>query len=529
MKQFTFELLPTPPLGLRPDARAVRRERYLVESLNVRGTEYGLEDYIPVTEPVTGQSIQFPFPQIIRLSSTTYLMLANGVLHEYNDATNPWSDIGPLARYQYDDPSSVATPTAPTDQYDVVDLGDAFYLFSPERTIFKPSMETFAGMPQKIFEQNDVTINSGCFHKGRVVFGGFDNSNFWNDLWQGVFAEWQASFNDLRLETSFNDIGANWVFWSSIGGGDFPLWLFYPDLYCSSAMAPTAARLLELLKRNELGFMQMPFPGTVLSVKALGDNVIVYGDQGIGALTFTRAIQEMPPTYGFRLLSRVGVVARDAVGGNDGVHIFIDKTGDLWQLSTDLNLAKLGYREYLYDLLGGDITVNYNEQQQEFHVSGDFTAGVYGFLLRPQGLFQNFQRVCSGSRYLEGGMVGWSSDDTDPAGLEARIVTSPFDMSTTELKTITEIGADVRSTNDVYVAIDYKYSRNDAWSRGPWHLLNKERNARVQVAGLEFRVALKCAAYAGFELDHLQVHWQRDDKRVTRGPNVDPSVAGAGE
>lgn len=527
MRQFTFELLPTPPLGLRPDVRAVRREQYLVEAMNVRPTEFGIEDYVPVIEPVGGTSISFPFPQIIRLSDVTYALLTNGVLNSYDDTTNPWSSLGSTSIYQYDDPSSIATPTSPTEQFHVADLGDAFYWFSPQRTIFKPSMETFAGMPQKIFQQSDVTINSGCFHKGRVVLGGFDNTDFWNEFWQGVFAEWQASIYDLRVETGFDDVGANWVFWSSIGGGDFPLWLFYPELYCSSAMAPTAERLIERLKRNELGFMQMPFKGTVLTVKPLAEHVVVYGDQGIGVLTFTRGIQEMPPTYGFRLLSRVGIVARDAVGGTDNVHIFIDKTGDLWQLTADLSLTKLGYREYIFDLLGGDITFVYNEQEAEFQISGDFTAGVYGFTLRSQGLSQNYQRVCSGARYIEGGMVGWSDDDTDPAGLQARIVTSPFDMSTTELKTITEIGADVRSTDDVYVAIDYKYSRNDAWSRGPWHLLNKERNARVQVAGLEFRVVLRCAAFAGFELDHLQVHWQRDDKRVTRGPNVDPSVTGA--
>jgi len=514
MREFAFDIFPTPPLGLRPNARALHRVEHFVEAQNVQGSPYGLEGYEPVTDPFTGsETVVWPNPQVHRGELITLLFGATS-LKDVNEGVVPWTAAA-VTTYDPDNPSSTKAITS-GGQWHVADMGSFFYAFNDSCVVFRLNVEGTLGLPNKTFVQNSVTIRTGCSHRGRIIFGGFNSANFWNESWQKIFEQWKADVESTLEGLSTTDIAGNWVFWSSIGGGDFPLWLFYPFLYDTGHSAPTAERFIELLKRNELGWMQMPFQGDVVRTKPLGDNIIVYGKDGIAALIPSKVIGETPSTFGLRELTKFGVVQRDAIGGDENSHIFIDETGELWQITGDLNVQRLGYSEFLFPMIGESIRINYDPQDQQFWISSD----NHSFLFNNFGLYKVYQRVTSGA-FVNGAFVGLFSNQADVSAL---VTTSPLDMGHFGLKMITFIGVDVRASADVLVAIDYRYTRNVAWARGKWVILNKEGNARVNVSGLEFRIAVKCATSPGFEIDDGKVRWQRDDLRVVRGPDADPSV-----
>lgn len=524
MREHFFLLLPTPPVGLRPRVRAVRRDvEYLTQAKNVRASQFGIEAYSPATDPFGGAiATTFPFPQYHRGMGRS-LLFGETSISDVDESGVPWLAS---AIQTYDPEDVYVTKAIPAGgEWHIADLPEAFYAFNGNCVVFKTGLEKLDNRPEKVFVQDSVTINTGCAFRGRIITGGFDPTNIWNLFWQGIFQDWQDKLVEHNLGWDLNDIGQNWVMWSSIGGSDFPLWLFFPPQYHGYESAPTADRLLERMLRNELGWMPMPFQGQVHRVLPLRNSVIVYGDDGIVALRpiVAGVGNEMPATFGTQHVSHVGIPGRSYAFGFDDMHVFIDHTGALWQINGELQVAKLGYEEFLYDLLGVNTRITYDPQQQEFRLC----SSTDGFLLNGQGLFQHHQRVVSGT-HEAGGFIGTFENDAAPDATEAIVVTQPFDMTTTGLKMVTFIGVDARYSGTLHVAVDYRYHRNDAWSRTPWIPVNKELNVRAAVTALEFRIAIRASSYTDFELDRISVGWQRDDKRTVRGADADPSFTGAG-
>lgn len=499
MREFAFEML-SEISGLRPDVRASRQSPYLVEAKNVEVQTFGLEAYTPVINPFGSQSVDFPWPQIIEGQN---IMFGDG---DYpillNTNTVPWekqaTELWDMRNVGEDE-----VPLIHDGEWHVASFLDDTFFFNGTQTIVRSHR-----FPGKLIAQSDVTIRTGCASKGRIIVGGFDKNDAWHDWWRTFLGTMSGQIMEP-------DLAENWVMWSSIGAGDFPMWLF--DGYY-----PSQAAFFEAVKRNEFGWMQMRWRGNVQKVLPLGDGVMVYGEGGVSALIPTERVHDMASTYGLQEVVSAGVPQRDCVGGDEMGHIFIDDSGSLWSVGGNLQATRLGFEEYLFPLLGGPIRITLDRRRREFRICSD----EVGYILTDRGLSQIGQRVTS-SFHFKGGVVGLFEDEGEDES--AYIVTSEIDMSTASIKTITTLSVDYRSSEDVFVAVDYKYHRNEDWKRSKWVVLNREGNARVNVSGLEFRIAVMTMDYEGFELDRIQVRWQKSDKRITRGPDADPSVTGAGE
>jgi len=511
--------------GLRPDDRIGRSTEFLSESFNVKPRLFGLEAFEPITDPFNGgESISFPFPQLFRGKGRTLLAFSTA-LKSVNESPNPWTASAITTYDAYDLNSTKAIPSG--GPWHFADAQGSWFLFNGSCVVFEYNYFDMNSLTNKVLVQNEVTIKTGTYNRGRFILGGFDEGDFWRDEWNTILERWRLTVGE-PLGITAGEIGSNWIMWSSIGGGDFPIWLFYPEQAMQGPISPargdgyeegiTTNLLLERMRRNEFGMMPMPWQGTVLSIKPLGNNLIVYGDEGITALV---PVAEPVPTFGMRHIASTGIASRGAVGGDDSGHVFVDSDGSLWTISSDMSIKRMGYREFFYPMLGNDIVISKEPEEYEYYISD----GTDSYVLTSSGLGECYQLITS-VEFVGGGAVGMF-DTVDSGGspdTSGRIVTDILDFSIRGIKTITSLNLGVSA--GVEVALDYRYQSSDSWTRTPFVSTNKEGNAVLRVSALEFRVVIQDDSYLNLdELDYIQVKWQASDKRNIRGGYVSPTNA----
>lgn len=508
--EFTLDITPQLQAGLRRFERQRTRQAGLVELKNLRPKSYGLEPIVPVTDYFTSSpTISWPWPQLFRGELKNYLFFETSV-EEVTESAGPTATR--VAINTFDQTNAAASKNIVAGGvWHFVDLKDAFYAFNGSCVVFDPGIEKLHGLANKVYVQDTVSIETGCHHQGRVVFGGFDSSNIWSN-WSSILAAWDTAETDVT--TPRDDVGENYVMWSSIGGGDFPLWLFYPvNANYTYDLDKSADRILDLLRRNELGWMPMPFSGKVLRVAPLGKHVIVYGEDGIAAMTaFTPNLgYRMPPTYGRASLLPLGVASRGSVAVGKTRHVFLTSQGELYTITPDLQLQRLGYKEYFSPLLSEKHNFFPNESEEEFYLSGQTDQ----YILTSTGLCKHTQTVTS-AYLVEDTLVGPSETITDDDGF---ILTLPFDLERPGRKRITSIDLYGHIVGQVEVSIEYKRVQGDSFTRLGFQRVNPHGSTRLQATGVEFRIAVRASTYSNLKLDGLRVTYQLVDRRFVRGPS----------
>jgi len=503
MREFTGILRSADMKGLRSSPLQVRNVPYLFQAHNVRIEEHGIRPFEPVIDPFNDTlDVVFPFPQLFHGDKVT-LLADEQQIQLVNDT---W-DTEVLVTV---DPATLR-PTAiqPGGVWHFVDLFDAWYLFNGSCVVFKTGFDNELQRPRnEAYVANLPTITTGCKHRGRIVTGGFDRQNFWNYMWTDIFDEWRDKFQWMDwLDASAPD--DNFVVWSSIGGGDFPLWLIYPFDSNNARLKPTAASVIERIKRNEFGWMPLENSGNILRVAPLGKHFIAYGTQGIYALSAPAGRTDVADTYGKHMLKAIGILDRGSVGVSKDRHIFIDAKLRLWSIDPELRLQELDYREWMPD---SETVITYDDNTDRFFLSD--SDGAY--LLDIGGLSSHNQAITS-TIEKDGITYGLFEDlDIDD---NAMLVTTGFDLQVRGIKTITSIVLGLVGGGTISVAVDYRYTDDDkTWSRTAWHPVNREGIAHPRIAGTDFRVVVRASDYTTFELDYIQVKWQSSDKRSLRGP-----------
>jgi hypothetical protein len=319
-----------------------------------------------------------------------------------------------------------------------------------------------------IWRQPSVTytVNSVCNFNGQLIGGGFGGA-------------------------------ANVVAWSRIG---------YADI----------TNLLGLDSNgdwtNTSGKRAMEWDGEVYHVMKLGNAVIVYGSGGVSIMP---AVSQPAVGFGYKNLNKVGLCGRYAVGGNENVHLWVDKAGWVWLMKGDYSPKLLGYQEWIlseiYDLT--KIVVSYNEAKDDFYISDGETT----FLVNERGMTQIFQHPTSCFSY-GGGIVGIM---TESVNITAEVATDRLDMLNKDIKLITTVEADVDS-DYVYCAIDYRFNKSQDFVTSQYKKLNKMGFVTPIISGVDLRVRMKWTDYLNFSLGYILVRFKQVDKRSIRGTYVMP-------
>ena len=509
MRQYEFKADRGFSQGLRPDSRIERG--FLLKCKNVKPSQYGLEPFSPVTDPFTGHSPSFPWPQLVKDNNRILLF---GETSVSNIDTSDFSTSS-ITTYDQEDVTSTKAIPAGTDWH-IASFGSTWFAFNGSCVVFRSGLEQLYGLPEKTFVQDTVTMKTGCAHRGRFILGGFEGTDFWTRFTAELSAV-SASEKDVSL--SFTDIGKNYVAWSSVGGGDFPLWLFWPVGHTQAySLAPTFEKLLDSIRGRSLGWMPMPFQGWVQKVAPLtedDDRVIVYGEDGIVALTSEN--QLIPSTYGRRHLAFWGVSNRCSVGVTNGQHLIVDPNGDIWTLNLDLQLDRLGYREWIAPINDANLRIFFDPFESEWWLVG--TDAQY--ILTQNGLFEHTQKVSSTGIFAEG-LRGVAEPVTD---FKLDVVTNNFETGAGR-STVTEVQAD-GTYEQVQARLHYRYDQKDSFWEGYPVILNPSGWASIRVNAETFRFQLTANDYRSQHINNLRASFQTDDRRFRRGASVDPVASGA--
>lgn len=512
MREYTNRLHEELLGGLRPDNRQRRLSPFFDAARFVEITEYGVEEPRLVLLPITDVPVSYPWPTLLRGEQDT-LIGAGTSVRSVNEST--WVTT-PLATIDPADGSPEVIPSGGVWHH--ADMGASWFLFNGECVVFRTGLEKMGSDPVLTYAYTgDAVPNTGCHHRGRIVVGGFSaGSPAWPANWQAIFTAWKAD-NPVGLDIPINDLSENWVLWSSVGGGDFPLWLFYPQGFTYD-LSPTVEDILRRLKRNEWGIMPMHFQGQVLKLLPLDREILVFGTDGVSMLRLANS------TYGREKLLTVGIADRGAADGRDQTALWMDDRGSLWLLRGQQGVQRLGYEDFFQPMLGFNPVVTYDAYNERFFItcsSGAVPSYVLNLKGKRPALTEFPQRLLSVA-YIDGAVVGTG---TTPAPTNVILSTTGFDLGLRAIKTLTAVNVGYDADIDVYARVDYRYSRTEDWKQGPSIKLNKEGNAVLRTSGVEFRITLTCAMYEGFELDYVDVKWQLVDKRQVRGPFAGQPVA----
>jgi hypothetical protein len=255
-------------------------------------------------------------------------------------------------------------------------------------------------------------------------------------------------------------------------------------------------------RTNLSGYMPMEFSGKLLRVEPLKNHFIVYGENGIAALTLagTRG-------YGLTTLHQTGIKAAGAVcvnGEGDGAtrHYFIDTAGDLYTLDANLSLTKLWYREFL----GNEpVRMTYNVLRSEALITfGNDETFVFG----ESGLTKVTGDIEDVAEYEGGTLVHSPSTITQD---DLSVTTNIVDFGSSTQKYLHGISANITAPEDITVTIFYRSNRNAEWSSTAAKTFDKATSYvnAGRISGAEFYVHFLVEDYTAFQLSELTMKYSK--------------------
>lgn len=502
--------------GLRRFGHPLRNNFELVTLNNAECLPDGLHTVEEMFDAFTGnESIAWPGPHLFKGKDGFVRLLEKTVLSVVNVSAYPWVAT-PVTTYDFNTPGNTkAIPTGATWQF--VDLGKSYMFFNGQCVVMYMPGSRLTDALTKVFVEDLALINSACYFRGRVLYGGLGLQSFhreWDTYLTGLADEYVAG------QSSDMTAGQNMVWFSSIGGGDV-LWPFDIELGMEGEIAdgwynqadnrPIAA---DFMKRNEGGMMNMPWSGQVEVLKPLGKAVMVYGDNGISAMTL-----ETSPisTFGLHPILDIGIAGRSAVAGNEMGHLFVDVEGNAWLIGPDLLPTKLDYHEFFLPLVGDNLVVVHDPADNKYYISNE----TNGFILTQQGLSETWQSPTTLVHQPTAGVtdrfpIGMFADNS--LGLKGEIQTDLFDVGLVGSATIEGVQIGARQDAPINVRIFYRTDVDSAVKVTGSILVDETGFAAVTVSGTEFQVEVIFdnadeSTIANMDVDYIRVHYSVDGKK----------------
>lgn len=546
MREFSKSLDDLLTKGLRPFNKR-SKEFQIYDLFNFKPTKFGIVPYDPMTLAIPDASLSayglddevFPFPQLIVGKKYSFVCCVDRI---FIVDPQDWSAMAELTTYDADNPSNTKSIQV-GGVWELADFWDTWFLTNGRCTVFACGKDWIEGTTQKVFVSDATPIKTAVDYKGRLLLGGFDVNNFWSD----TANTFMATFYNLNYDTGFNPyvevdnvdrlapVYDNFVWWSSIGGGDALLFFFPSEVfetgflgsayYWQTVPSGQSARpfILEMLQMNTQGFAPMPAQGQVVNFRELGDYLIAMSEHGVVAL---KNYSGPEPTIAPTDLNLGGISNRGAVASSKSLLVYIDNSGMLNVLGSDLSVQFSGYREFFYPLLGTDIIISYSPNPIDNSSFGAFyiSNGQYTFILNERGLFESGQIVTSVA-YREGGTIGLGNALVETADIVGRIGIDANDFELPGLKTVEWVRVEIDETSylespttSLQVSLDFLYSNigQGDWNSTSFKNINKEGLVYFPITANKFRINIKVSDYANFDIISFEVGIKHGDKRYTR-------------
>jgi len=522
--------------GLRPfHKRTVPFQIYNL--FNFRPTQSGIMPYSPVVIPISEDVIEtnnlddevFPFPQLIVGKKHTFIGCSEKI---YVVDPEDWDTITQLTTYGTGNPT-VAKDITAGGIWELADFWDSWFLTNGVCTVFGCGKDWIeAHIAQRVYVSDDTAIQAAVDYKGRVLFGGFDVHNFWSSTAKTFLTAWYKKNYDTLFDPSLTTEGElelapvyeNFIWGSSIGGGD-ALLFFFPDKVLTTGLNTSSFGTdnpfyLEIMQRNEQIFAPMPMQGQVLNFRKLGEGLCVFSADGVSHI---KAVPSPSPTFNIQSLPKAGGIAnRGAVASSESEIVYVDNSGTLVKITAGGEVVRLGYKEYIYDLLEAGIVISYSPDPYE---GGYFISdGEQTFVLSDNGLFE-VGHIVTSVFYKDGATVGMGTALSGTANIVGEVGIDANDFGLSGVKTLEWVRVEVDETSveddpipSLQVSIDYLYTNvgDGTWGSIGYRNVNKEGVVYFPVTGTKFRINIKVSNYANHSIIYAEVGIKQGDRRYTR-------------
>lgn len=387
----------------------------------------------------------------------------------------------------------IATPTLnlgnylAIDQIEIADFGP-FYIISTLGTDFEGDIvvrqfNRDINAPieleaqQSFVEQIDPKCAAIINFNGQFIGGNVSSSNF----------QWK-------------DLGANGILWSQIGSYDLNTFDQYTAGNRQLFLPNRGARRAKIVK-----------------LMKFGNTIVIYSDSSQSVLS--PEIVGNTFTYSVSSVQGLGVRSANHVAGDEHFHGFIDLSGDFWTLGKPENalvnsntLKRLGYREWINDLLTFDTYVSYSPRDNRFYISNKHQCLV----INQFGAYHSHQLVSSVVDLGDGTIVGTFIDTKDR---EARITTDTLDYGSRGIKSIESITADLSHERyeRAFYSVDWRMDRSLDFIKSKEHFDGLSGQAGIHVAGIDFRLKLRVTNYKNVILNNLLANIKYSEQRFKRG------------
>lgn len=521
MKEFTFtinsKMLAS---GLYRDPNPGRDVVQFEVFNNARLWRGRVAKWYPVRNPINavtlisaGVDLSFPHPQLRRGKHRLFMFTENRIF--YVDPVT--YDLSELDLRDINDTSKVITPPV-GDYWHLVDFGDYWYAFNGYGAVLHHNVFNIEGKEDVAVVHSGKYINAGVEFRGRSIIGGFSRDTFWG-TWESFFKNWANKlYSGWQLDMP---IGEDFIMWSNIGV-DLG-WLFYTTRGEQSLIsgigydASSNPFIFDLFQRNDVGFMRVPFVGSVMRLEPLYSNLlVVYGSNGICIL---RQFSEPAPTFGIVFSFPVGLASAGAVGSNGFEHVFLGNDGALYVLQPDVKLERLGYSDHFADYLGLPHAITFDKFKGEYYISNREKT----YILSADGL-TTVSQIITGVVDNAGEVVSLGSHDIADRRILLR--TTPLTFGRPGFKFIGHVRV-VAGTPELYkVHVDYYDVSTKAWLSSTAVKVNKDGMAYIGIAAPEFKLVVTSDDFEDVEpIESIDIHVKFIDKRYVRGINVDTTTA----
>lgn len=453
--------------GLNKEDRVALNMPGLETALNVEKLGNGLVKYRK------GDFIkedEFPYPQIFDLSHGTYFLYYDRI-EKYNPA-----DGTVTVQFVSITPDNTWHTASVNGELGIATNGTTFVVLRNE------------GITAK-----DLNITTVAADQSRFYLGGFE------DLVGTTLGSVLINFNE-----SSDNFDKSTIMWTPIGNFSFI------EDYLMSYVPPWSANntrsdLMRMVRENDIGWTRLPGDNKVRVLKQFNQSITAYATQGIFSLVKNNQY------VGVNLIFQKGIKSRLSVASNNNQHMFISDRDELCVYSSD-GIQIIGYEKIFRDIVP---VVFY-----DFFFNRFIIAHLNGSFIFHEGILtQISDRITAVSQNVKKGFIGLESNNK-----QIKIVTLPFDLAIRGLKTITSINAAVYSDTDHYHNVHYKYKDKNQWYENMKVVANDEGVTFIRTSGLVLKIELNTIDPEYFEVNSLEIKWQSDDKRYSRGTHLQPSV-----
>lgn len=326
----------------------------------------------------------------------------------------------------------------------------------------------------------------------RLVLAGCSGARFSTSSWTRFYTKW-LNRNKRNVVTSEDDtFDTSWLIIGPPVGGDsgIPNGSLLALLGLPSDTAYTTVFESKVLTDAETGLIDL-FPcrhvGAILRTKVFGNDLIVYGTEGVSRIRQTEAgpVEEQ--------LSPIGLWARGAVGGSESEHLMVGADDNMYMCGggamryardgvyapeqVGRDFYRLGYAEYAGTINSGTPTdfavVCYDPTEQRYW----WAHSNEGFLLTKTGLCRSLGVLPSTILRLPGStaLLGAAIVSTTGSSHAVTLQTVPFDMGRRDPFIVKEV--DLTTT-------DTAASESDRWTVTPIAKLQKQNAMTTSFPGV---------------------------------------------